>query len=256
MDFSNIVGVTSKIIQGVSESVVTALDRVGSTNFDVYITNTKDNDTFHFPVNPLSLTVNREKKYNTVEIIDIGEIDVNDKGTKIHEISIETLIPDIYEPYCRYTDIASAKDTIEKLEKWQNQVEPLRLIITGIGFNDLVNIGTMNEEVRPEGLYNGKYFTFTFRTYKEIKISQVDSTLQDNRQSSTESGGVKYSHHEGEWIIITADVLNVRDGPATSYGIRGTVKKDECYKIGSVQGNWADIYWSNHGGWICTDYVK
>ncbi len=194
MDLSNIADITNKMVQGISESVVNALDRVASSDFDVYLTNTKDNDTFHFPVNPLSLTVNREKKYNTVEIIDIGEIDVNDKGTKIHEISIETLIPDVYEPYCRYTDIASAKDTIEKLEKWQNQVEPLRLIITGIAFNNLVNLGAMNEEVKPEGLYNGKYFTFTFRTYKESKVELYkppsgSASLKNNRTPAATTKG-------------------------------------------------------------------
>jgi LysM repeat protein len=191
LDLSNIADITNNMIQNISESVVNALDRVASSDFDVYLTNTKDNDTFHFPVNPLSLTINREKKYNTVEIIDIGEIDVNDKGTKIRELSIETLIPDVYEPYCRYTDIASAKDTIEKLEKWQDQVEPLRLIITGIAFNNLVNLGAMNEEVKPEGLYNGKYFTFTFRTYKELKVELYNpsssTSLKNNRTTATAS---------------------------------------------------------------------
>lgn len=252
LDFSNIVDV----IKEASESVLNALDRVANSTFDVYLTNTKDNETFHFPVNPLSLTINREKKYNTADIIDIGEIDISDKGTKIKEISMETLIPDVYEPYCRYTDIADSKETVEKLEKWKDQEEPLRLIITVIGFNSLVNLSVMNEEIRPEGLNNNRYFTFTFRTHRDLKISQVDSTLQDNRQTTAESSGAKYSHREGEWIVVTADVLNVRDGPGESYGIRGTVKKDECYKIGSIQGNWADIYWSNHGGWINTDYVR
>lgn len=227
-----------------------------SVSFDIYLKNTKDGDNFHFPVNPSSFTINREKKYNTADIVDIGEVDISDKGTKIKEISMEVLIPDTYEPYCRYTDIADPKDTIEKLEKWQDQTEPLRLIITTIGFNSLVNLAVMNEEARTEGLHNNRYFTFTFRTYRDLKISQVDSTLQDNRQASSESNTAKYSHHEGEWIVVTADVLNVRDGPDTSYGIRGTIKKDECYKIGSVQGNWADIYWGNSGGWICTDYVR
>lgn len=225
-------------------------------DFDVYLTNTKDNTTFHFPVNPSSLTFNRDKMYDTVEIIDVGEVDVNKQGTKIKEINFETLIPDIYEPYCRYTDISDARETIEMLNEWQEQIEPLRLIITGdVGFNDLVNIGTINEDVKPEGIHNGKYFTFTFRTYKELKVNQVDSTLNSNRTSDSSSNSKKI-FTVGEWIIITADVLNVRDGPATSYAARGTVKEGECYKIGRVYNNWADIYWSNHGGWICTDYAK
>lgn len=253
MDLGDIV---KSLVESTAKAVETGAKSVMSLNFDVYLTNVKDNDKLHFPVNPLSLTVNHEKKYTTADIIDIGEVDINDKGTKIKEIAIETLIPDVWEPYCRYTDIPNANDTIEKLWKWQDRTDPLRLIITGIGFNDLVNLANISEEVKPEGLYNGKYFTFTFRTYKELKITKVDTTLKSSRAASTASSGSGYSHHVGEWIYITADSLNVRDEPNNTSGIRGTVNKGECYKIGRVQGNYADIYWSNHGGWVDCTYVR
>lgn len=229
----------------------------GDDLMDVYLTNEKENDTFHFPVNPFVLTINREKKYITADIIDIGEVDINDKGTKIGEISFETLLPDIYEPYCRYIDIPDVKSTIEKLEKWQDQVEPLRLIITDTGLNKLVNLNTMNEEIKPEGT-NGKYFTFTFRTYRDLKITKTTSSLQLMRANSqtAATSASKYSHHAGEWIVVTSSALNVRNAPGTNSKIIGTVSNGQCYKIGSVQGNWAAIYWGDHGGWICTDYVK
>ena len=61
-------------------------------------------------------------------------------------------------------------------------------------------------------------------------------------------------HQVGEWIEVLASVLNVRNAPSGS--LLGTVKKGESYRIAKVDGNWAEIYWGDHGGWICLDYVR
>lgn len=221
---------------------------------DIYLKNDKEKSTFHFPVNPSEITIDHEKKYTTADIIDIGEVDINDKGTKINEISFEVLLPDIYEPYCRYADIPSTKSVIEKFKKWQDQIDPLRLIITDIGFNELVNISTLNFDIKAEG-GNGKYFNFTFRTYRSLNITEINSTLRA-RQTSTSKKN-KYIFRAGEWIVVTASALNVRKGPGTKNRILGVIKKGQSYKIGSVYSkNWVDIYWGKHGGFICTDYVR
>lgn len=226
---------------------------------DVYLKNEKENATFQFPVNPFGITVNRNKKYDTADIIDFGEVDINDKGKKIKEISFSTLLPKEYDTYCRYVNIPSPIDAIQKLEKWMEQEDPLRLIITDFNFNDLVNLVSIPEEEKA-GETGDKYITLNFRTWRELKIEKVNtseavvSQLLSNR--TTQDTTSKPTHTAGEWIVVTANELNVRSGPGETNSILGTVKKDQCYKIGTVKGNWADIYWGNSGGWVCTDYVK
>lgn len=227
---------------------------------DVYLINEKENDTFQFPVNPFGITVNRSKKYDTADIIDFGEVDINDKGKKVREISFDTLLPKEYDTYCRYVDIPDPAETIVKLEKWSEQSEPLRLIITDFNFNDLVNLVSISEEERP-GEIGDKYINLNFRTHRELKIEKVGTEehtapkLLSNRPSGGEPTS-KSNHTVGEWIVVTASELNVRSGPGESYPVLGTVKKDQSYKIGRVDGNWADIYWGKSGGYICLDYVK
>lgn len=55
-------------------------------------------------------------------------------------------------------------------------------------------------------------------------------------------------------VIVTADVLNVRSGPGTSYKINTTVKKNEVYTIVEEQGKWGKL--KSGAGWISLDYTK
>lgn len=256
MDFPEI----SNLITNMVDKTNQLVESIVSNIYDVYLKNEKENDTFHFPVNPIgSITLNRSKKYDTADIVDLGEIDLYDKGKKIKELGFNTLFPKEYDTYCRYTDIPKPTDAILKLEKWMEQESPLRLIITGFNFNDLVTISKIDEEERA-GEKGDKYINLNFRTYRELKIERVTTSKTVNTQllsnRTTQNATSKATHTAGEWIVVTASSLNVRSGPGETNSILGSIQKDQCYKIGRVEGNWADIYWGNHGGWICTDYVK
>lgn len=152
---------------------------------DVYLKNEKEKSVFHFPVNPLdSITINRSKKYDTADIVDYGEVDLSDKGKKIKELSFNTLLPQQYDAYCRYKNIPNPVEVIAKLEKWMEQQEPLRLIITDFNFNDLVIISSISEEERA-GETGDKYITISFRTYRQLKIETLNSPKRNISKKST-----------------------------------------------------------------------
>ena len=52
---------------------------------------------------------------------------------------------------------------------------------------------------------------------------------------------------------VTAETLNVRKGPSTSYAKVGTVKKDEAFTITKVTNGWG--YLKSGLGWICLSYT-
>ncbi|EPY6430803.1 LysM peptidoglycan-binding domain-containing protein [Clostridium sporogenes] len=148
---------------------------------DVYLRNEKEKTTFQFPVNPLdNIMINRSKKYDTADIVDYGEVDLSDKGKKIKELSFSTLLPKEYDTYCRYRNIPKPTEAIERLEKWMEQQEPLRLIITDFNFNNLVNISSISEEERG-GEKGDKYINISFRTHRDLKIQ----TLAPPKTTST-----------------------------------------------------------------------
>ena len=59
-------------------------------------------------------------------------------------------------------------------------------------------------------------------------------------------------------VTITANVLNVRKGPNTTYGIATTVRKGGIYTIVDEQDGWGLLkaYKSGRNGWIYLDYTK
>ncbi|ENK0557998.1 LysM peptidoglycan-binding domain-containing protein [Clostridium botulinum] len=179
---------------------------------DVYLRNEKEKTTFQFPVNPIdNVMVNRTKKYDTADIVDYGEVDLSDKGKKIKELSFLTLLPKEYDTYCRYRNIPKPAEAIGKLEKWMEQEEPLRLIITDFGFNDLVIISNVSEEERA-GETGDKYITISFRTHRDLKIqtlappkttSTVKKVSLNNNRATTKSNSKIYVVKQGDslWKI-------------------------------------------------------
>lgn len=53
---------------------------------------------------------------------------------------------------------------------------------------------------------------------------------------------------------VTANVLNVRKGPGTNYGVACTVKKGEAYTITKINGKWG--YLKSGAGWIHLGYTE
>jgi N-acetylmuramoyl-L-alanine amidase len=60
----------------------------------------------------------------------------------------------------------------------------------------------------------------------------------------------------GETGIVTADVLNVRKGPSTAYGIAGTVKNGQSITILTKNAGWAQIRSGSLSGYVSLTYVK
>lgn len=224
---------------------------------DVYLIDELKKYTLQFPVNPLDKLSNpREKKFITADIIDFGEVDISQKGSKIREISFDSFFPLKYDSYCRYIAIMDPKNYVNVIQCWMDSDTQVRLIITDLNINELVNISKFVPEIRG-GEVGDIYFSITFRTYRELKIETINGSsnlysggLQNNR---SDNGSNEYQ--DGDKVKVTASSLNVRDGPGTSYNILGSVPKGNELIIFRQHGNWADTYWGDHGGYVCLDYV-
>lgn len=102
-----------------------------------------EGETFQFPVNPFSISEDGKKMFETFDIMYKGEVDYPSKKAKaIKTLSMNVLLPEEYEPYCNYENIPKPAEVMEKLEKWSNSEEPVRLIITEYNFNELVHLSS------------------------------------------------------------------------------------------------------------------
>ena len=130
----------------------------------------------HIPVNPGEVKIRREKSYETVNIINLGEIDFP-HGEKIKEITFSSFFPKHYDPsYCRYIDIPDPQEAMNKLTAWTMSKKPVRLIITETIVNVLVLV-SVHDTTFKGGEPGDVYFDITCRTWREIKVRTAAEVL-------------------------------------------------------------------------------
>ena len=73
----------------------------------------------------------------------------------------------------------------------------------------------------------------------------------------TDSPSEQAKNRPYEYGIVTAkNGLKIRKGPGTGYDELGILKYGEKVHIDFEEDGWFSVFWGDHGGWICMDYVK
>lgn len=136
---------------------------------DIYLID-PEGPTLHLPVNPIGdISIKREKRIETVEIINLGEVDFP-TGTRISEISLSSFFPKEYDPsYCRTADIPIPKEAMQQLTTWTIKKGPVRLIITEPEINVMVLVAAHNTTIKG-GEPGDIYYDLTCRVWREIKV--------------------------------------------------------------------------------------
>jgi hypothetical protein len=127
----------------------------------------------HLPVNPPEVQIRREKQFETVNIISLGEIDFAQQE-KVKEIAFSSFFPREYDSsYCRYPDIPDPQEAMNLLNDYMLSRNPLRLLITETAVNVLVFVSAHNSTFKG-GEPGDVYFDLTCRTWREVKVRTAD----------------------------------------------------------------------------------
>jgi len=70
----------------------------------------------------------------------------------------------------------------------------------------------------------------------------------------TPAGTTQAGQFKSYLVKVTADALNIRKGPSTSYSIVGVIKDKGVYTIVEEKDNWGKL--KSGAGWICLNYTK
>lgn len=145
-------------------------------NMQIYIIG--EGETFELPVNPFSISEDGGKKYETFDILYRGEVDYPSKKAKrIKTLNMSILLPIEYEPFCNYEDIIDPSEVIEKLEKFSDSEEPVRMIITGYNFNELGHLSEYPSNADPSDL-GGRRVDLSFRIVNEQEEPEEAKVVQ------------------------------------------------------------------------------
>lgn len=130
------------------------------------------NGQLHLPVNPSEVTITRERGIETVDIINLGEVDFP-AGEKVKEIAFSSFFPAEYDPsYCRYADLPDPQEAMNWLNSWMAAKKPVRLLITETAVNILVLIARHTSYFRG-GEPGDVYFDLTCRTWRDVKVKTL-----------------------------------------------------------------------------------
>jgi len=147
---------------------------------DIYLIGA-DGSKFHFPVNPEEITIRREKQYETVNILRIGEVDFS-QVSKIKEISFSSFFPhpNNYDAsYCRYPRLMNPQHAMNRLNSMLISNSPRRLMITTTEVNILIMVSAHDTKFKG-GEPGDVYFDLICRTYKEGRVRTASPATASN----------------------------------------------------------------------------
>ena len=108
----------------------------------------------------------------------------------------------------------------------------------------IINSTLYAREIRKNG-------DIVFSTLKSGAVTGVVNQSQLVGSKDTNSNTITATNYS---VRVTADVLNIRSGPGTSYLITGTIRNKGVYTIVQESGRWGKL--KSGAGWISLDYTK
>ena len=187
---------------------------------DYYLSFNNNKERIRLPVIPSYFEVTIPHQNTTVNINELGEINLIGK-TGLVSMTIESFFPNQQYSFCLYRDFQKPYEYIKQLLKWKDSGKPIRVIVTGTPINYAMAIESLiYSEVDGTG---DVYFTLEVREYKFIKTPSSNTLTTKNRtqlttpttQREIKSLATHYTVQKGDtlWLIakkVTGEGSNYR----------------------------------------------
>ena len=172
-------------------------------HIDYYLSFNNYEERLRLPVIPSSFEVNVPHQNTTVNITNLGEVNLIGK-TGLINMTIESFFPNQDYPFCLYSGYPKPYECIKLLLKWKDSGKPIRVIVTGTPINYAMAI---------EGLYYSEvdgtgdvYFSLELKEYKFIKAQTTTSKTNlttPTTQRETKLLATHYTVQKGDtlWLI-------------------------------------------------------
>ena len=141
------------------------------------------------PVNPEKIKVRWGRKTETVNILNLGEVDFT-TGDKLTEVSFESFFPAQYVPtYCVMATPPTPDSANAVMNAWKSRFQepkkglkdPIQLIITGAQDINMLCLLSSYESDEHGGEPGDIYYKATFREWREINVRKESEEKQDPR---------------------------------------------------------------------------
>lgn len=134
---------------------------------EIYISMGKDR--LRLPVLPEEVGTSVANQNQTININAIGEINLIGK-TGLRELSLSSFFPAQNYYFNEYNNPPKPLEFVNKLDKWRESGDPVRVIITGTPVNQEMSIESF-EPMERDGT-GDVYYTLELKEYKRLKVKK------------------------------------------------------------------------------------
>ncbi|MEG0907087.1 MAG: LysM peptidoglycan-binding domain-containing protein [Cellulosilyticaceae bacterium] len=144
---------------------------------DYYLSFNNNEEKLRLPVIPSSFEVAIPNQNTTVNITNLGEVNLIGK-TGLAAMIIESFFPKQQYSFCLYKDFSQPYECINMLLKWKDSGKPIRVIVTETPINYAMAIERISySEIDGTG---DVYFVLELKEYKFIKTTTATTTTTSN----------------------------------------------------------------------------
>lgn len=182
------------------------------------------------PVNPEKIEIGFSSSNKTLEVVKLGEINLL-KKKKLETIKFESFFPYDYWFHAIRTkgQFESVKFYKDFFERIMDEAKPVRLIITGIGYSNLVSIEDFeynhtagDEEDCHYSISMKRYQPFSVQTVVPVIMGENGYIINPNPSQILGAQGGGSSYQSGKGPVIAPSKITV----GTSVTITGVLKSE------------------------------
>lgn len=155
-------------------------------------------ESLQLPVNPSSFSFVQGMRNTVLSLAELGELNqIGELG--LGTIKIQSFFPKHYGPYCEYAAIPDPYEAAEKIKRWEDSKQPIRLIITETNINLPVSIESF--EYGEQAKSRDVTFSLDLKEYRFITVKAISDT--SSARPSDKETPKTYSVKDGDtlWMI-------------------------------------------------------
>lgn len=172
---------------------------------DYYLSFNNNEERIRLPVIPSSFEVSIPHQNTTVNINEIGEINLIGK-TGLMNMTIESFFPSQTYSFCLYSGFLKPYEYIKQLLKWKESGRPIRVIVTGTPINYAMAIESLAySEIDGTG---DVYFTLELKEYRFIKTPTSNTiTTKSGTTLTTPTTTREVKSSPDSYVVKQGDTL-------------------------------------------------
>ncbi len=148
-------------------------------DYQIWLTFNAEKQKLRIPVNPETITINRNAKNKSVTVAELGEITIIQSRAAI-QFSFSSFFPKTKFPGLKVQKLADPLTLVKKICKWKDSKKPVHFIITSskIDYYCTIESFTYSENGGDVGTI---HYDITLKEYREIAVRQVKVNTQTQK---------------------------------------------------------------------------